>query len=691
MVRGLGSLFKALGKRFGKAKPEPRPTEPAVPQSVDEAIVTGVQKRPQVPVPTRQVPVRFDPSDNPYQGPLNMGEIGNRPMYGSQLYDWTTAKGNGSFTADEWLDHFLTRSTKKVKSPLSGMEFDVNTINGRTFQYGKNYEGGNLFNELFPGNNQGRVSLEELFDTGLAGFDKSGNLVSGILHAAKQSGVKLDTKSVLDIIKNNPVNHLQVKTFVMEPHKQVLQGIQNEIADFSNTTVLFRNGAKEQSRDALVSANKHLNQIFKNADELDASSLKYEIEEAQKYLTKIRNDVTPNDRVRINQLMDKLDSTMKSVNNPAQPKVRYKDTDSYTLAGGENYREIVVKYPGPIMKNDNPLKSMSHYSDEKNMLYFSRFDTRYTQDGKKVLFIHDVQSDANQKIAKILRAANKTGFEGDSSTFRKNPYMEDVTATFYENARKKLVKDLDELTPGDSKANAILSQLRTIDKSLKSKMSETTVSSLDASARKAFPDRSYDIPDREYFPFLQSSSYGNHALRMHLKRAADEGYDYVAIAPYERVSVRDGTTGWNARTQRNESMGREGNALFYGNAYGKDPKNPKIQAIMPKLMKQNAKFHGSDAKTIKVAFSDPKKPYKDIRKSGTIEENMNAYERARAKARFEHKAAYSTDKNGIYTKVDPSDPNLYFDAFAIKVTPSMKGPVQSYNTGGLVVDMFKPL
>jgi hypothetical protein len=38
------------------------------------------------------------------------------------------------------------------------------------------------------------------------------------------------------------------------------------------------------------------------------------------------------------------------------------------------------------------------------------------------------------------------------------------------------------------------------------------------------------------------------------------------------------------------------------------------------------------------------------------------------------------------------DPNLYFDAFAVKVSPLMKYTQKTYKAkGGLVVDMFKPI
>jgi hypothetical protein len=42
--------------------------------------------------------------------------------------------------------------------------------------------------------------------------------------------------------------------------------------------------------------------------------------------------------------------------------------------------------------------------------------------------------------------------------------------------------------------------------------------------------------------------------------------------------------------------------------------------------------------------------------------------------------------------MDPSDPNLYFDAFAIKVSPLMRQTLKTYRKeGGLVVDIFKPI
>ena len=45
-----------------------------------------------------------------------------------------------------------------------------------------------------------------------------------------------------------------------------------------------------------------------------------------------------------------------------------------------------------------------------------------------------------------------------------------------------------------------------------------------------------------------------------------------------------------------------------------------------------------------------------------------------------------------YKLIPEGDPRLYFDAFAIKVNPLMRGTQKTYKAlGGLVVDMFKPI
>ena len=64
--------------------------------------------------------------------------------------------------------------------------------------------------------------------------------------------------------------------------------------------------------------------------------------------------------------------------------------ENYQLPGGENYKEILVTLPGK-----DQFKS-SHF-DETNIITHLRMNTRTDADGKKVLFLEEVQSDWGQK------------------------------------------------------------------------------------------------------------------------------------------------------------------------------------------------------------------------------------------------------------------------------------------------------
>jgi len=64
--------------------------------------------------------------------------------------------------------------------------------------------------------------------------------------------------------------------------------------------------------------------------------------------------------------------------------------ENYQLPGGENYKEILVTLPGK-----DQFKS-SHF-DETNIITHLRMNTRTDNDGKKVLFLEEVQSDWGQK------------------------------------------------------------------------------------------------------------------------------------------------------------------------------------------------------------------------------------------------------------------------------------------------------
>ena len=107
-------------------------------------------------------------------------------------------------------------------------------------------------------------------------------------------------------------------------------------------------------------------------------------------------------------------------------------------------------------------------------------------------------------------------------------------------------------------------------------------------------------------------------------------------------------------------------------------------------MSKLARFYGSKAGSTKISLSDPSKPYKKI-----VSDNFKYPETHPLKSKtiksVYHDGAEAVKLEG-YKFIEPNDPRLYFDAFAIKVNPLMRSTQKTYKArGGLVVDMFKPI
>ena len=93
---------------------------------------------------------------------------------------------------------------------------------------------------------------------------------------------------------------------------------------------------------------------------------------------------------------------------------------SYQLPGGENYREILLQAPvdfSPIRKGENVTAFKSSHWDEGNVLAHIRVNDRTTPDGKKVLFIEEIQSDwaRETRRSKDGTLLNMAGTDGDVS------------------------------------------------------------------------------------------------------------------------------------------------------------------------------------------------------------------------------------------------------------------------------------
>ena len=117
-------------------------------------------------------------------------------------------------------------------------------------------------------------------------------------------------------------------------------------------------------------------------------------------------------------------------------------------------------------------------------------------------------------------------------------------------------------------------------------------------------------------------------------------------------------------------------------------------------MRDLARQYNTEAKTINVSLSNPEKPFKVLEKLNLDDKSGKALGVPK-QLRYQHKAAFKTKEEAVLWKektgsggeiveMKANDPNLYYPAFGIKVTETMKGtPFKLYKKeGGLVVNIF---
>jgi len=578
--------------------------------------------------------------------PLQMGDD-IAPAFGSSTYDWAMKIGRGKYSADEWLNHLT--SSRKVNMRIFGKPASRIERADKRFKYDSGPFAGKEVN----------ISREELFDTNLAIFNEAGDLTGGLLYAAKKFGLKLDANEVGAMIKLNPVNRLKAAEFGVQKGAQ--ETFNKAFDEMTNTIKAVKLKFRADS-DLTTHLDDALYQMgsMKNGELGKGvfNSLRNSLRAA-----KARPDVREQEKILLNKAEAKLNSAVTPLRSN---KTQYGNETNYTLQGGKDYRETVFYLDEPVASNTKPFMDPGHFGNTglKNQIYHVRYDTRFTPDGKKVFMINEIQSDVNQSIAKSLSKSEQL-----SGTRRFNPFQADIELNLLAKNRNKLMDDINvAIQQGQpNKVQALTKEAREVQQ----KMNNTFTRQRDQYG---------DMSRKDYFPLVEADAYGDHALKYLMQKAAREGVDYVAVAPFSKLSFRQGY--------------KAGNERFYGYATGKGIGN-KGKAVMPELMKKSARFYNTKAGPTKISLSDPAMPYKSIKKDKfkypdtgtkkgkeiTSEYHAEAVDEATAKA-----ADFST------TLIPAGDPRLYFDAFAIRVSPLMRSTQKTYkSTGGLVVDMFKTM
>ena len=570
--------------------------------------------------------------------PLQMGDD-LAPAFGSSTYDWAMRMGRSKYTADEWLDHLT--STRKVNFKIFGKPAQKTVREQKRFKYDSGPFAGKEVS----------VSKEELFDSNLAVFNEAGDLTGGLLYAAKKFGLKLDANEVGAMLKLNPINRLKpielgVNKSAQEAFDVAAKNARNTVRDLQ---------VKYKDNDALKYELDQLQYYLKADEGVPSKSALRDLNESLKNFT--NSGLVPVDEKKA------LNKVIGEINNKVGPmqatKTKYGTETNYTLQGGKDYRETIFTLPEDIPTNASLRNKGGHFTDvigDTNNIYHIRYDTRFTPDGKKVFMINEIQSDVNQSIAKSLTKAQQLSGER-----RLNPFNADLELNLLVSQRGKMLKDLDDAVANNEfgRVNAISASMKDINTKLKRISSR----------------RDYDSNQKDYFPMVEADSYGDHAIKYLMQKAARENVDYVAVAPFDKVSFRQGY--------------KAGNERFYGYANGKGI-GKKGKAVIPDVMSRNARFYGSKAGPTKISLSDPTKPYKSVSSDTFKYPKDHPLKGKEIKSTYHNSAGMNPEKG---TKNIPEgDPRLYFDAYAIKVNSLMRNTQKTYKSkGGLVVDMFKPI
>ena len=481
---------------------------------------------------------------------LQMGDD-TAPAFGSSTYDWVMKKGRGRYSADEWVDHLT--STRKESFKVFGKPSTRTIRAEKRFKYDSGPFVGKEIN----------ISKEELFDTNLASFNEAGELTGGILAAAKKFGIKFDANDIGAFIKLNPLNRVRpielgAPKGVIEKFNSTLQTsadqLKNIRKNYSQSVIQGSDGVVDSIDEIIYKLGGLRQDPTKGA----VKSLAEEVEMLKKSLR-----LRPEDKQVLNKILGEIDESFAPLRTN---KTFYRNENNYTLQGGKDYRETIMGLDDAIVSNQQPFNRGGHFNEvlpkEFNNLYHIRYDTRFTPDGKKVFMINEIQSDVNQRIAKQFTKAQQL-----DGVNRVNPFQKDIEMNVLIGERSKLASEVtDAIQRGDNfTASTLSNQLAKVTRDMKG----ITKGKVD------------------YFPMVEADQYGDHAIKYLIQKAARENVDYVAVAPFDKLSFRQGY--------------KKGNERFYGYASGKGI-NKSGNAVLPSLMKRAARLYGSQAGPIKCHY-----------------------------------------------------------------------------------------
>ena len=704
-------------EKIAKTKVPPPPATRITPQVVDKVTeVTKIAKTPTAqakelivqPHPQRKFEEVKGAMDlvatKAKVAPLTQGS--NQGRFGSSLYDYIAQHpAYKPLNADIWIKEFSNfNRLAKFKSNQAG--FQKVRMN---------------------------VSKAELEDANILRFEGD-KVVGGFLTTARDSGLKVSKLDLLNMINKSPAVNLRVKRFefvtpMVEESRIIANDLNKYIDDAIGTLNSFKGTV--ESAAAKKSLTRYIEGFGASRIEIANNLAKVEkyfynknaelpamiqaikpLEGNIKYLETVSKDLAKDHQITLDlnklteyrahhtNLLRKLGRERTMDQSP-----RYGDHETYKVLGDEKYIEDVVYYPKiiPYGRNVKPGEGGGAHFEKvagisfDNQIYHVRYGRRAVAGGRdKAYVVHEGQSDVQQK------AWDKIG----QGKIRTNPFNTEQEYAQANHAMKELLGQMKIISDKGYR-------MSTVEKleywKLAQKYDELRKNTLNASNLQSKAGR-YSDNEVPFLPLLERDVWGDHLVKHMAKTAADDGLQWIAINPVERLHALKRADSTAANT-----VGKLGDWEFYGAASGKagmrgvkaysDAQskeiltNEKMMAVLPERMKKLANQYDSIAQTIKVAKSDPTKPFKILKKD-SFEAGSPARILGYTKAPSEHKMAFKTlaeaeayvgGKSKLIVELAPDDPRLYYEAFGLKITPQMlEQPFKLYKSkGGLVVNIFK--
>jgi hypothetical protein len=572
-------------------------------------------------------------------------------MFGSSLYDQIKIFPKEKASVDDWLKYFKSKQNVKYNDGRSAS-----------------------------------IDTEELFDSNIAAFDKSGGLVGGLLKRAQLLNMEVDKNLLMRQVYKNPFNELQlskfktpsglntsaaaIKTDVEKVMKvletkykdetgfpvmgETLGGLTTGLNNFENSIrTLSQGGSRESIKDAALMLRNNL----------------------RRTLTKLTD---PQDQAIVNNAIRTLNGASEDIMTAVtKTKLPVHATNSeygvYRLRGEDNPGEIAWRFKDtPKTINDNNVLDRSHRFGKYPIVH-AMYGTRYTPQGQKVISINEIQADIQQKVFDYVKQGkarvNPYGKEGEAVLLLGDNGLQTQRDIIDKVIKKGIYATDDELFEMHKAFNTLKSQRALIKKGLDV------------------------LPEKEltsYLPFYNNKNYTDLALKTVIKEGADDGAQWVSVVPVEYLDRANGAV--------------LGNQIAYGFSNGAGAFK-KGEAVIPELMRKLAKQYKTEAKIIQVSKSDPKKPYKVV-----AESRVNRYDGTQDNkgpsietyTNDIHRGAYATKEEaeraargmgGRVEYIAAEDPNNYLNMFALRISPDMVNkPMKLYKSkGGLIENIFKPL